>query len=619
MNDRQNAIAKTLNVQQQEHVNPLENRSNIRKALHVGKRAVQSAVVVAELLPTNEAIRYGAFAASQVATGGDPVLGAAVLGGSTFVVEGTAAMAASSLVTSDKGLSSIGKINERLEDIVPPDAKLTPLTEAGIALFGGSAVLTMAKQKQEPYRTTKENRKYGIFTASWMSGVFAVEGALLSYGISSYTDPKKIGPALLAVSGTWALSKRAQRKLKDESSQLGDRDYPESIVEFSEESKISEKNIWSSYHKYSRNRKKQDKNVKIGLFGEELYESLVSQDSTLVKYKTKSGEELWMPVFVPAENMQWNNMECINSRINLKGNALYYAHPPVPSGYEELVELRKLFEEKLEDGYSILVDYYEDKRGAEDIGTELLFDLATSNEDFVIDSFDSNGEKKSSEVFVAEVSFNNSQKIKKSPKTMTQIFREMVKKGELNQDVDNGVSVADKIDKSQHERLWQVYKAPFDALSEDHPAVSGYDKETFIKLLEDPEVIKILNKVGGEVTTLCIFVQDFDHCPWFNKKFYKDEYPKYFKTKNILIFPGIVSDEKMKGSKYASKVIDLATKLLAVRGTDILVTFECTETSAKYIPKIVKKAVENSGVANVSDRINEPQSTTRYALISRRQ
>ncbi|HSX44950.1 MAG TPA: hypothetical protein VLF39_02455 [Candidatus Saccharimonadales bacterium] len=190
----------------------VDTSSKLRKAYHVAKRAVQVGVIAAEVGPGNEAIRFGAFAASQFVTH-NPLVGGAVLGGSTFVVEGAAALATADLITTEKSTKAISWVNSKLHKIVPEDAKMTPVTEAGVAMVGGSVVVLAEKQREDPTRTAQENRRHGIFTAGWMGGVFALEGALISEGIANYSDIKKVGPAVLGFAGvTWAFNK-AKSKL----------------------------------------------------------------------------------------------------------------------------------------------------------------------------------------------------------------------------------------------------------------------------------------------------------------------------------------------------------------------------------------------------------------------
>ena len=188
-------------------------KDSLKSKLKTAKIAIQSTIIAMELAPTNEAIRYGAFGYALSQTR-NPLIGGAVLGGSTLIVEGGAALACADVLSSNKANKVIEKINKTVHKIIPPEAKMSRLTEAGIALYGGSVIVMAEKQREDPSRTMEDNRRYGLTTAGWLAGVLAVEGALISNGIENYNDPKSVGATLLAAGGLFAATKWAKNKLK---------------------------------------------------------------------------------------------------------------------------------------------------------------------------------------------------------------------------------------------------------------------------------------------------------------------------------------------------------------------------------------------------------------------
>ena len=184
-----------------------------RSSLHMAKRALQSTIIALEVGPTNEAMRYVAFGAVLTQTR-NPLVGAAVLGGSTLLVEGAAALATADLIASEEANKTINWINGKLNKFVPAGAKMPPVAEAGVAMLGGSVVVLAEKQREDPGRTVEQNRRHGMFTASWLAGVLAVEGALVANGVEDYHDPKSIGAALVAVGGLVAAAKWAKNRIR---------------------------------------------------------------------------------------------------------------------------------------------------------------------------------------------------------------------------------------------------------------------------------------------------------------------------------------------------------------------------------------------------------------------
>jgi len=208
-------------------------QNRFKTALHVGKRAVQGAVVAMEIGPFNEIIRYSALGAALVASNGDPLIGAAVMGGTTFAVEGSAALAVSGMLASESGKKTINWAEKRLSKTIriSPQKleswKMKPLSEAGIGLVVGSVAVLAEKQREDKERTAQQNRKYGLFTAGWLSIVCAGQGALVAVSkeagtdYSAYLNARTIGAAALAIGAVigasrWVMRRERRSLEKDE-------------------------------------------------------------------------------------------------------------------------------------------------------------------------------------------------------------------------------------------------------------------------------------------------------------------------------------------------------------------------------------------------------------------
>jgi len=185
-----------------------DSEGRFQKMYHIGKRVLQSAVVGAEVLPTNEAARYGPLLAMQAMTH-SPELGAAWLGGSTLLIEGAGALAASELITSEAGSKAVTWLNDKLKKVMPKKAHISPSMEAGLALTLGTPVTMWAKQLEQPTRSIEDARRQGVRTAAWLSGVCAVEGAMISEGWGGVAkgDFTELGVGLFAVGAIWTMPK----------------------------------------------------------------------------------------------------------------------------------------------------------------------------------------------------------------------------------------------------------------------------------------------------------------------------------------------------------------------------------------------------------------------------
>ena len=199
----------------------LDQKGWFKSSVQSAKRVVQGAALTIEMLPiTNEGARYGALAATEVLTR-NPLIGAAVLGGTTLVIEGAGALAASKFITGKTGNQVFNWLNEKMSKVIPAEAKMSRPVEAGVALYLGTPMLMVAKQRENPNRSEEEVRKHGLLTAAWVAGVCAVEGAMISEGIGGYADPKKIAAALATVGVFIAIPKWAKKQLNRKTNNNG--------------------------------------------------------------------------------------------------------------------------------------------------------------------------------------------------------------------------------------------------------------------------------------------------------------------------------------------------------------------------------------------------------------
>lgn len=359
---------------------------------------------------------------------------------------------------------------------------------------------------------------------------------------------------------------------------------------------------------YTDFRNKDDEALRVGLFAEDLEKVIASPNTTFLSQQTSEGS-INLPLLVPTHELEWYNDDMIGRLYGEDTEVLYYAHSPLPEDQTSAHKVSDYIKTKIEDGAIILSDMYKNKQS-------LAALLLVENDPNIKGEIPMIGENEGRvDTFIGHLEFGQNN-VQSAPSTY-EIFMDEVEKGKLAINDQNGASVAESIGGSEAERLWEVYENPFEELGMNHPTLAGFDKDTFLEILSDPEIMKVVNKVDGKISTLCFFVNNFEHCPWFNSEYYQKNYPEFYETGNILMFPGIVTDENMRGENYAAQVIDLATYLLGKRNTDAIITFECTEISSQYIPKIVKTAVESTGIAKMKG-LETPQNIIGYEALRAR-
>jgi hypothetical protein len=195
-------------------------------------------------------------------------------------------------------------------------------------------------------------------------------------------------------------------------------------------------------------------------------------------------------------------------------------------------------------------------------------------------------------------------------------YQSAVAQGDLEIDPNDGPALEDVIEGDEAERLWAIYQNPFEKLSDSHPVNSGYDKDEFLKILKSPEAVKAIYRDQGEITTLALFVNDLAHCSWLDADYYKAKYPEAIATKNHLVFPGIVTDELKRGASYSVSLIQMIVKVQAMRKTPIRISFECTDSSYKYIPRIVRYAIGRTGLGR-TEGFKKPVSRFDYYALTK--
>lgn len=191
---------------------PME-RGRFQRVLNVGKRAVEGAVVVFVVSPTNELARVAATGAVAAATR-DPWLAAATWGGTTLAIESAAGVVAADLLESEGGKKFVEKINDKAEKVgISRDTKFSPVTKAGISYMAGSAVATLVEHREDPTRTRAQNLRYGLLNASALGAVCTVQGALVAEGIAT-PNALTVGGAAIGVGSVVAAIKWASSRVR---------------------------------------------------------------------------------------------------------------------------------------------------------------------------------------------------------------------------------------------------------------------------------------------------------------------------------------------------------------------------------------------------------------------
>lgn len=382
------------------------------------------------------------------------------------------------------------------------------------------------------------------------------------------------------------------------------------IVKIQSGFELTNEEIETSVELYRNYRDNDDEACHIGLYGEDLEIALKDPETILFKYKSPTGENVALPLLVPIEKLEWYNAEVLHKEYGEETKLYCYTHPPMPLNIEHVAEISDVIREKIEGGAVIILDQYADRP------LPLVLQSIVDNGECEFELFGDDTERKVAPTYCGRVKFDGIDTVDTAP-TLFEAYKKALASGKIENDNANGISLLSLVEDEEAEEIWNVYDKPFQDLGAEDPVIDGFDKEYLTGILKDPEVPKIVTKKDGKICALCFFDRDFDKNPWFNKEYFRKNYPEYYETNNIYMFPGIVASQDAKGITYGIEMINFATQLFAEMHTNAMVTFECSQESAKYIPKITKFAVDHSGVAKLEDSVLQPVTVTEYIAVKK--
>lgn len=537
-------------------------------------------------VPINEGLRVAAGVAVFAVTH-DAVASAAAAGAATALIEGGAGISTADLLHTKRGREFANKYQERLNELgskigLKEGVKTNLVTDAALTFLGGTAVSTFVKSPQFENRTRKDDRRYALRNAGGLTAYTFGASLMVMSGIEA-PNPVTIGLSTLAVSGTIAAIKWAKNRITsaNRSSEASGKD----------EVHIKNNNGQAPH--------------RLGLKPEDI-EAANNDERTMAVIENG----IKKPVLVPIDKLYWYNKKYLTEYFGTD-EIYYYAHPEISDEKIES-ESYKFIQDVVAKKGVVLYDTV--KRG------EIVFgDLDRELTDRGVTHQKADIAKDGKKSWLAQyegqfVVTGRHAKAYSNDITPIEIYRQAVEKGKIKYNAQTGPALLDIIDGEDAERLWKIYEGPFEKLSATHPINSGYKREEFIEMLKDPETLKAVYRENGAITTLAFFVNNLDHCDWLDKSYYESHYPEAMKTKNIFVFPGIVTDELKRGGAFSVPIIDLLAKVQAMRKTPAIIAFECTETSSRYVPKIVQFSINKSGAAIIKDVKQEKSRLDYYAI-----
>lgn len=193
--------------------------NTIRKLGHLAKRSIEGAIIVGEVSPANEMLRFFAYGVAEAKLDNSLAV-AGIYTLATLIIEGSAAIAAADVLDRNGAQKTRNILGAGLDKIgLKKEVKTNIPIKAGVAFLGGSAISEFMKDREEPNRTKNQNRLYGLGVSAIMSVVCGVQGYMLSKGIES-PSLGTIGGAFIGVGSIFGIAKWARNKIDSANTEI---------------------------------------------------------------------------------------------------------------------------------------------------------------------------------------------------------------------------------------------------------------------------------------------------------------------------------------------------------------------------------------------------------------
>jgi hypothetical protein len=299
-----------------------------------------------------------------------------------------------------------------------------------------------------------------------------------------------------------------------------------------------------------------------GLSAEEIYMAINDlRTEYLTSEDPESGDELRVPFLVDVSCAQWVNEEFFQKEMDER--PLFYC--ALPQAY-----LSKLKAEDVRDK----IENIRAQKGH----FSVLYDFPEEINPFFTKDIDEIDDLVTPEGTPAAI-FHYHATIEPDEKGLRG-FQAPVNISLLNEDEIN----------NNYDQLWKIYVQQFQKLVDHHPIAGALPYGVLKESLLDPTTILMAHKdQAGDIRSFGYYVEDIHKCGWINAEYYQGQ-------NDILYMPGIATDPSYSSPVGSIIMSSLLSKALKEHGVFKL-TFECSNKSCKYIPKIVQRMFDRSGLA----------------------
>lgn len=348
----------------------------------------------------------------------------------------------------------------------------------------------------------------------------------------------------------------------------------------------------------------------VGLFGDDLDRAFSDTRTVFIEAADNDGRCLSVPLLVSAAILEWYNSELLESMFGSDRDVFCYTHPPVRD-HGSRARHDSILDSIIKSGAVVVTESYRSDRSSPLAG---FLDRCQTSSTVDVRSFGT-AEPCRVDFFVGRVEISG--RILRQAPSFYGVYTDAVATGRAQEMSSDGPQMVASMEQEDIEHVWRIYQGPFTELGRTDPTRAGFDYSSLAATLIDPSTAKFVYRLDGTIVALLLFVQNLGDCPWFSSEYFKRNYADYWESGNVLVFPGVISDERRRGQHYSIELIELAAQIAWLRGSDVLFAFECTQVSTKYVPQIAKAALSSGGRVTVTG-LDQPAGVIDYHYLRQR-
>lgn len=290
-------------------------------------------------------------------------------------------------------------------------------------------------------------------------------------------------------------------------------------------------------------------------------------DKQSVKARVLSNTKL--PVFVPMHYASWLNPEFFAKKGYEPSDLAYSSVPQSSFMDKDPSFIRDLFHKAAIKGYKgIIFDYFENN-----------------------------------EIFETVLPSQSIDELYTSDGTPSQVFHYHVKTHSIPGGVEkyktdkNIISInKDSLDE-YFPNIWSIYDSRFQDLVDDHPIRGQLSMDELKEVLgAEGCSLKAYVDDNGDVQSFGYLIEDLGLCPWLNQAYFEQQ-----SDGNPTVYFSGIASAKSSSRLTSFSLINAFTFDMAKLGPDANLTFECSNKSARYIPRIVKKSFQYGGMRELEE------------------